>query len=147
MKQGLFRGLAKARRTNACRVIRTGPTKVFFPAAGNVALDGRPGRISSPVNNVVRVPAVGLEPTRELPQQILSLVRLPFRHAGISSGIHWGDNPEGDGLPAVFPRILQDASRKWKWFAGLHGGCPEWAAGHKQECWPCVWSLQNACLC
>ena len=29
------------------------------------------------------VPAVGLEPTRPLGQQILSLPRLPFRHAGI----------------------------------------------------------------
>ena len=28
------------------------------------------------------VPAVGLEPTRPLGQQILSLPRLPFRHAG-----------------------------------------------------------------
>ena len=28
------------------------------------------------------VPAVGLEPTRGYPQQILSLHRLPFRHAG-----------------------------------------------------------------
>ena len=31
------------------------------------------------------VPAVGLEPTRGYPQQILSLHRLPFRHAGILS--------------------------------------------------------------
>ena len=30
------------------------------------------------------LPAVGLEPTRGCPQQILSLPRLPFRHAGIS---------------------------------------------------------------
>lgn len=30
------------------------------------------------------VPAVGLEPTRGYPQQILSLHRLPFRHAGLS---------------------------------------------------------------
>lgn len=29
------------------------------------------------------VPEVGVEPTRELPRQILSLVRLPFRHSGI----------------------------------------------------------------
>ena len=29
------------------------------------------------------LPAVGLEPTRGYPQQILSLHRLPFRHAGI----------------------------------------------------------------
>ena len=31
---------------------------------------------------LVFVPAVGLEPTRPLGQQILSLPRLPFRHAG-----------------------------------------------------------------
>lgn len=31
------------------------------------------------------MPAVGLEPTRGCPQQILSLPRLPFRHAGICS--------------------------------------------------------------
>ena len=31
------------------------------------------------------MPAVGLEPTRGYPQQILSLHRLPFRHAGILS--------------------------------------------------------------
>ena len=30
------------------------------------------------------MPAVGLEPTRCCQQQILSLPRLPFRHAGIS---------------------------------------------------------------
>ena len=30
-----------------------------------------------------KVPAVGLEPTRGCPQQILSLPRLPFRHAGL----------------------------------------------------------------
>ena len=29
------------------------------------------------------MPAVGLEPTRGYPQQILSLHRLPFRHAGV----------------------------------------------------------------
>ena len=29
------------------------------------------------------MPAVGLEPTRGCPQQILSLPRLPFRHAGM----------------------------------------------------------------
>ena len=29
------------------------------------------------------MPAVGLEPTRGYPQQILSLHRLPFRHAGL----------------------------------------------------------------
>ena len=29
-----------------------------------------------------KVPAVGLEPTRSCLQQILSLPRLPFRHAG-----------------------------------------------------------------
>ena len=28
------------------------------------------------------MPVVGLEPTRGCPQQILSLPRLPFRHAG-----------------------------------------------------------------
>ncbi len=32
---------------------------------------------------VFLVPAVGLEPTRGYPQQILSLHRLPFRHAGV----------------------------------------------------------------
>lgn len=31
---------------------------------------------------VFELPAVGLEPTRPLGQQILSLPRLPFRHAG-----------------------------------------------------------------
>ena len=31
------------------------------------------------------MPAVGLEPTRGYPQQILSLHRLPFRHAGLLS--------------------------------------------------------------
>ena len=31
----------------------------------------------------ILVPAVGLEPTRGCPQQILSLPRLPFRHAGL----------------------------------------------------------------
>ena len=31
------------------------------------------------------MPAAGLEPARGYPQQILSLHRLPFRHAGISS--------------------------------------------------------------
>ena len=30
-----------------------------------------------------KVPAVGLEPTRSCLQQILSLPRLPFRHAGL----------------------------------------------------------------
>ena len=30
------------------------------------------------------MPAMGLEPIRGCPQQILSLPRLPFRHAGIS---------------------------------------------------------------
>ena len=30
------------------------------------------------------MPAVGLEPTRACAQQILSLHRLPFRHAGLS---------------------------------------------------------------
>ena len=30
----------------------------------------------------LQVPAVGLEPTRDYSQQILSLHRLPFRHAG-----------------------------------------------------------------
>ncbi len=29
------------------------------------------------------MPAVGLEPTRGCPQQILSLPRLPFRHTGL----------------------------------------------------------------
>ena len=33
------------------------------------------------------MPAVGLEPTRGCPQQILSLPRLPFRHAGIETSI------------------------------------------------------------
>ena len=31
----------------------------------------------------VLMPAMGLEPIRGCPQQILSLPRLPFRHAGI----------------------------------------------------------------
>ena len=31
------------------------------------------------------LPAMGLEPIRGCPQQILSLPRLPFRHAGISN--------------------------------------------------------------
>ena len=31
------------------------------------------------------LPAAGLEPARGCPQQILSLPRLPFRHAGIST--------------------------------------------------------------
>lgn len=31
------------------------------------------------------VPAAGLEPARGCPRQILSLMRLPFRHAGIGS--------------------------------------------------------------
>ena len=31
------------------------------------------------------MPAAGLEPARGCPQQILSLPRLPFRHAGIYS--------------------------------------------------------------
>ena len=34
------------------------------------------------------LPAVGLEPTRGCPQQILSLPRLPFRHAGICEIIY-----------------------------------------------------------
>ena len=34
-----------------------------------------------------KVPAVGLEPTRSCLQQILSLPRLPFRHAGIETSI------------------------------------------------------------
>lgn len=29
------------------------------------------------------VPEVGVEPTRGCPRQILSLVRLPFRHSGV----------------------------------------------------------------
>ena len=33
---------------------------------------------------VLILPAAGLEPARGCPQQILSLPRLPFRHAGIS---------------------------------------------------------------
>lgn len=33
------------------------------------------------------VPAAGLEPARGCPQQILSLPRLPFRHAGISASL------------------------------------------------------------
>ena len=32
---------------------------------------------------LIILPAVGLEPTRGYPQQILSLHRLPFRHAGV----------------------------------------------------------------
>ena len=31
---------------------------------------------------------MGLEPTRSHPRQILSLMRLPFRHAGISSRLY-----------------------------------------------------------
>ena len=31
-----------------------------------------------------RMPAAGLEPARGCPRQILSLMRLPFRHAGTS---------------------------------------------------------------
>ena len=31
----------------------------------------------------VKMPAAGLEPARGYPQQILSLPRLPFRHAGL----------------------------------------------------------------
>ena len=31
------------------------------------------------------MPAAGLEPARGYPQQILSLHRLPFRHAGLPS--------------------------------------------------------------
>ena len=30
-----------------------------------------------------RMPAAGLEPARGRPRQILSLMRLPFRHAGL----------------------------------------------------------------
>ena len=30
------------------------------------------------------MPAAGLEPARSCPQQILSLPRLPFRHAGVA---------------------------------------------------------------
>ena len=33
------------------------------------------------------MPAAGLEPARGHPQQILSLPRLPFRHAGIETSI------------------------------------------------------------
>ncbi len=32
-----------------------------------------------------RMPAAGLEPARGCPRQILSLMRLPFRHAGLLS--------------------------------------------------------------
>ena len=34
-------------------------------------------------NQEVLLPAMGLEPIRGCPQQILSLPRLPFRHAGV----------------------------------------------------------------
>ena len=36
------------------------------------------------------MPAAGLEPARGCPQQILSLPRLPFRHAGASAD--WNSN-------------------------------------------------------
>ena len=36
-------------------------------------------------NQGVSMPAAGLEPARGCPQQILSLPRLPFRHAGLWS--------------------------------------------------------------
>ena len=35
----------------------------------------------------VSLPAAGLEPARGCPQQILSLPRLPFRHAGMCKTI------------------------------------------------------------
>ncbi len=35
------------------------------------------------INVISLMPAAGLEPARGHPQQILSLPRLPFRHAGI----------------------------------------------------------------
>ena len=38
------------------------------------------------------MPAVGLEPTRGYPQQILSLHRLPFRHAGAYLNISFDKN-------------------------------------------------------
>ena len=43
----------------------------------------------------VLLPAVGLEPTRGYPQQILSLHRLPFRHAGTNK---YYTNTAGGGL-------------------------------------------------
>ena len=35
------------------------------------------------------LPAAGLEPARGCPQQILSLHRLPFRHAGLSTMLEY----------------------------------------------------------
>ena len=35
------------------------------------------------------MPAAGLEPARGCPQQILSLPRLPFRHAGVLTNIEY----------------------------------------------------------
>ncbi len=37
----------------------------------------------SDLNDLYKMPAVGLEPTLVAPQQILSLPRLPFRHAAL----------------------------------------------------------------
>ena len=37
------------------------------------------------------LPAAGLEPARGCPQQILSLHRLPFRHAGLSTMLEYHD--------------------------------------------------------
>ena len=48
----------------------------------NRDFEEKKSRIKNPTLFVF-LPAVGLEPTRGCPQQILSLPRLPFRHAGI----------------------------------------------------------------
>lgn len=44
----------------------------------------RQNPVNTRISAILGLPAVGLEPTRGCPQQILSLPRLPFRHAGIS---------------------------------------------------------------
>ena len=61
------------------------------------------------------VPVVGLEPTRPLGQQILSLHRLPFRHTGMSKSIQYSPgkiNPPGNilrfGAGSRPARMLQE---------------------------------------
>ncbi len=49
------------------------------------------------------VPEVGVEPTRGYPRQILSLLRLPFRHSGQSAvtSIRTGQNVKRNSIPQI----------------------------------------------
>ena len=93
MRSGKHRGQKKQKRKGAYDKSGgiTHDTAAFaFRTKDILKIRSRP-RLETGSDYHYLMPAAGLEPARGCPQQILSLHRLPFRHAGLSTMLEYHD--------------------------------------------------------